>query len=345
MTTPTPTRSRVPAGVRTGGQFAVEARGEADVDLATAPPNEPAGEELAETVFTRRYDSVEDKVAAFHAELEQRVSELAHDENWLAYLDTMAKFHRYSMLNTLLIAAQRPGATKVAGFRKWKDELGRHVRKGEKGISIFAPKTRRVPVTDAAGNPVKGENGKAKYEVRCIGFTTTTVFDVSQTDGPEMPAVTHDLSGEPPAGFTQDLEAAITAQGYTIGSEDLPGTARGYTDPRGKRVVVEASLSPAMRAKVLAHELGHIACGHTERLEEYHSGHRGGRGQMEVEAESVAYALCRANGMSTQVGDVSGTYVAGWAGPAGSEAVKASANAVAKATRTVLESQPWRNVE
>jgi len=328
-------RAHTSAGVRTGGQYATEARAEADVSLGA-----PTG--VDDNVFTHRYDSVEEKVAAFHAELEQRVADLQHDENWLAYLDTMSKFHHYSMLNQLLIAAQRPDASRVAGFRKWQ-ELGRQVRKGEKGMSIFAPKTRRVPVLDKAGNPVKGEDGKTRYDVRCVGFTTTTVFDLEQTDGEDLPEANVLLTGDAPDGYTEDLEAAITARGFSVTYEQIPGQARGFTEPGTKRVVVDADLSHAMRAKVLAHELGHIACGHLDQMDEYRSGHGGGRGRMEVEAESVAYTLCRTNGMSTQVGDASGAYVAGWAGSAGADAVRDAATTVSKSVRSVLDEHHWRN--
>ncbi|WP_156250921.1 ArdC-like ssDNA-binding domain-containing protein [Pseudactinotalea terrae] len=246
--------------------------------------------------------------------------------------------------NQLLIAAQRPDATQVAGYRKW-EEMGRQVMKGEKGIAILAPRKVRVTVTDAAGNPVRDEKGKPKKELKVVGFTTATVFDVSQTDGDPLPELKDDLTAEPPAGYIEDLEKAITGRGFTVSYEaDLPGSARGYSSPEGK-VVVRESLSPAMRAKVLAHELGHIAAGHLDELEEYHTGHGGQRGRMEVEAESIAYTLCRANGMSTEVGDISGTYVAGWATAAEPDAVKAAAQKVSKTVATLLGEGDWTNAE
>jgi antirestriction protein ArdC len=330
------TRSRQPKGVPVGGQFAAESKTEPTLTLGTVAP-------AAETVFTKRYDTLDEKVAAFHDELEKHVADLADDENWTRYLVTMSKFHRYSLFNQLLITLQRPDASKVAGYRKWQ-ELGRQVNKGEKGISIFAPKAVRMDLLDAAGNPViDPATGKPKKQNRVIGFTTATVFDVAQTDGEPLPEVERTISEEPPEGLIEDLESAITERGFTVAYEEIPGSAEGYTSPRSKRVVVDASLPAGSRAAVLAHELGHIAAGHLERTDEYHTGHGGQRGVMELEAESIAYSLCRANGLSTAQGGVSATYIAGWTRNE-PDAIKESAERVSKTVKGILSAGTWRNL-
>lgn len=330
----TATRSRQPKGVPVGGQFATEAHTEATgVTLA------PAAEE---TVFTKRYATLDEKVEAFHAELEEQIAALADDENWQRYLDTMSQFHRYSLYNQLLIAVQRPDATRVAGYRKW-EEFGRHVMKGEKGISIFAPKLVRMTVEDGNGKPVIGDDGKPLKQQRCVGFTTATVFDVSQTDGDPLPDIDRELSEIPPDGFTDDLEAAITGSGYGVSYEPTGSAADGYTDPRAKRVVVDPTLSPGRRAEVLAHELGHIKAGHLDQMDDYHTGHGGQRGRMELEAEAVAYGLCRANGMSTRVGTIASTYVAGWTRD-NPDLIKESAAKVSGTVKSILSGGTWRNL-
>ncbi len=328
------TRTRQPKGVPVGGQFATEARSEA-TGVALAPP-------AAETVFTKRYDTLDEKVQAFHDELEQQVSALADDENWQHYLNTMSRFHHYSMYNQLLIYLQRPDATRVAGYRKW-EELDRHVMKGQKGISIFAPKMVRIPVEDADGKPVKGPDGKPLKRKRVVGFTTATVFDVSQTDGEPLPEIDDELSETPPDGFTDDLEAAITEAGFTVSYEPTGSAADGYTSRQGKRVVVDPALSPGRRAEVLAHELGHIKAGHLDELDDYHTGHGGQRGRMELEAEAVAYAVCRANGMSTEVGKVASQYVDGWTRK-DPELIKESATKVSTTVKGILSAGTWRNM-
>lgn len=333
MSSPTSTRSRQPRGVPIGGQFATEQRGESTTVLTAEVP--------ADTVFTRRYETLDEKIEAFHGELETAIADLADDENWLAYLDTMSRFHRYSMLNQLLITMQRPDATRVAGYRRW-EEFGRHVERGQKGISILAPKNVTIPLLDDAGKPVLDDAGKPKRIKRCVGFTTATVFDVAQTEGEPLPELRDDLSETPPDGLIDDLEASIRDAGFTVAYETLPPGVRGETSPDG-RVRISDTLSPAMRAKVLAHELGHIKAGHLEHMDEYHEGHGGQRGRMETEAESIAYATCRANGMSTDVSTISSTYVAGWS-RSNPDMVKTSAQTVSKVVKDLLATGSWRNL-
>ncbi|WP_022893252.1 ArdC-like ssDNA-binding domain-containing protein [Agromyces subbeticus] len=327
-------RTRQPKGQPIGGQFAQETRGESATGL-TAPPAE-------ESAFRRRYDTMEQNMQAFHGELEKQVEDLADDENWNAYLRTMSQFHRYSLSNQLLIAVQSPGATRVAGFKKWQ-ELGRQVRKGEKGIAIFVPKRIRVDRKDGEGKVLLGDNGKPLKDSITVGFTTGTVFDVSQTDGEELPDIVRELSETPPAGFKEDLQHAIQDAGFTVSYEDIPGGASGFTTVDGSnRVVIQTGLTRGSEAEVLAHELGHIKAGHIERHDQYHTGHAGHRGAMEVEAESIAYVLCRSNGMSTKVGEVSATYVAGWSRKE-PEHIKESATKVSSVVRELLGNGSWRN--
>ena len=125
----------------------------------------------------------------------------------------------------------------------------------------------------------------------------------------------------------------------------MPELRGGHTDFTDNRVVINSTLSPARRAKTLAHELGHIEAGHGTRLGEYHTGPDGCRGEMEVEAESIAYSLCRANGMSTQVGDYSGVYIKTWAAKAGPEVVRESAKNIAKTLGQILTNHRWANQE
>lgn len=158
---------------------------------------------------------MDDKLAAFHAELEKAVNALDNDENWHNYLDTMSRFHRYSFQNQLLIALQRPDATKVAGFNTWK-ALDRHVMKGERGIAILAPRTVRETVKDAAtGKPRLDAAGKPLKQTKVVGYTTATVFDVSQTDGKPLADIQHELTETPPEGFIPNLEGAIQRAGYS----------------------------------------------------------------------------------------------------------------------------------
>lgn len=334
MSTETKKRKREVGGA-TDGRYATEATPE-NGGVALLP-------EKPETVFTKRYETLDDKIDAFQSELNDAVAGLAHDENWQAYLETMGKFHKYSMFNQMLIAVQCPNASRVAGYRKW-EEFGRRVNKGEKAIGIFAPKMIRVTELDGAGKPVKDAKGKLKKNSRCVGFTTASVFDVSQTDGDELPSVDRELSETPPDGYKDDLETAITDAGFTVSYEKITGGASGFTEPAGKRVVVDSALSPANTVQVLAHELGHIKAGHLDKMDEYHSGHGGSRGAMELEADAVASVLGRANGMTPAVSKVSSYYIAGW-NRSNPDAMKESAQVVSKTVKSILETGTWRNAE
>lgn len=331
-----------------GGEFGTIARSESTLGLDADETALP-GTVLPETVFTKRYESVDDKIAAFKDELSKGVDALADDAEWHDFLDTMGKFHHYSFQNQMLIRLQNPEASKVAGFRKWQ-ELDRNVIKGQKAISILAPKIANVAVKDAAGSPLRGPDGKPLKERRCVGFTTASVFDVSQTEGKDLPDPQPNLTETPPDGYAADLTEAIESEGFTVSYEPV-ASGGGYTSPAEKKVVIRADASPASQAKTLAHELGHIKAGHLERMGEYHSGHGGCRGEMEVEAESIAYVLSRANGMSADLNQNTSRYLNSWsAGGTSTEhldthrkAIAASSETVAKTVKALLSERTWRN--
>ena len=327
--------NRKPAGAAesTGGRFDNRDRLEApDVTLEAAD------------VFHTRYDTMEEKLEAFRTELKTAMDNLDGDAEWQSYLDTMASFHHYSRNNRILIALQG-GSGMVGGFRTW-NALGRHVKAGEHGIQILAPKTIRVTDTDKDGHPVLDETGKPVKTAKCVGFTTASVFDISQTEGDPIPEGWDHLRDTPPDGYIDDLEAEIARRGYTVSYEPIEGSARGFTDPAGK-VVIEEGLNPADRATTLSHELGHIVAGHLsdERRAEYQT--RQHRGVMEVEAESISYVLDRANGFDDQQGTrASAQYLKGWSFAAhDSEVVEKSAGVVDTAVMELVKGGGFRNVD
>ena len=330
-----------------GGEFGHVTKSESDVSLSGL--SQAVGNAIPETVFNKRYETLDDKISAFKDELNKGIDALADDSEWHEFLDTMGKFHNYSFGNQMLIRLQNPDATRVAGFNKWK-ELERQVNKGEKGISILAPKIVNAGAKDKNGKPILGPDGKPLKERKCVGFTTAAVFDISQTDGKALVNPQPDLSETPPEGFREDLETAISDEGFALEYKDLGGgDMKGYTSPTEKKVVIDTGMSPASQAKTLAHELAHIKCGHLERNGEYHSGIGGCRGEMEVEAESTAYVICRANGMSTEISSNSSRYVGSWASGGrvteeGRKVINNSAENIAKAVKGILVGGKFRNV-
>ncbi|WP_298461217.1 ArdC-like ssDNA-binding domain-containing protein [uncultured Cellulomonas sp.] len=277
-----------------------------------------------------------DKIAAMHEQITEGVAALVDSDAWRDMLKTAARFHNYSLSNLLLIAVQRPDATRVAGFRTWQS-LGRQVRKGEKGIAILAPVTYRptktdstAPVADADAPPTATDAEPTKPgKPRPRGFKAAYVFDVAQTDGDPLPdAGPALLTGQAPAGLWDALAAQVTAHGYTV--ERGPcGGANGYTDPVAHVVRVRGDVDDAQAVKTLAHELGHIQCGHVTDLATYATC----RDRCETEAESVAYIVCAARDV-----DASGYtfgYIAGWSG-GDVDKVRAAADTVVRAARTIL---------
>lgn len=284
-----------------------------------------------------------DKIEGLQKELQDQVANLHNDEQWSNYLNSVTKFHRYSFNNQMLISMQKKDSTRVAGFNKWK-EMGRNVKRGEKALTILAPKIINIDRTDKNGKPVYGADGKVIKDKRVIGFTGASVFDVSQTEGKELPP-RPTLSETPPEGLQEDLENAVKSYGYTISYEDDAGPGEGYTSKTDKKVVIKKSLNPGQRASVTAHELGHIAAGHMDR-DDYHTGAGGHRGTMEVEAESISYVILRANGMSTAVGTESKGYVSGWAKvQRDPDTVEKSAQKVSTTVKQLLSDLKWKNAQ
>ncbi len=205
------------------------------------------------------------------------------------YLTAMAKFHRYSFGNQLLIAFQRPDATHVAGFQTWK-KLGRYVRAGEKGILIIAPVVRRVAKAEAVTVPADQPSPTEETELRpVVGFTGAYVFDISQTDGQPLPEFAR-VAGDP-ADYTVRLKALVAAKGIALEVATDLGGAKGVS--LGGRVVMLLGLGEAEEFSVLAHELAHELLHRGERR------HQVSKKVRETEAEAVAFVVCQSIGLAT----------------------------------------------
>jgi antirestriction protein ArdC len=247
-----------------------------------------------------------------HTLLFDQVEQLAHSEQWKRFLRMAASFHQYSFNNLMLILAQNPNATQVAGYRHWQT-LGRQVRKGEHGIRIYATATRthHTNTNDAnqpERNPEADEGEDACRAVRY--YPLVSVFDISQTEPLEGKAITdpvRQLVGNDDHGITHPLITHLTKQGWTITTEPLTGSQNGYTDPAERHVVIKDGVQPAQHAKTLLHETAHILLGHTHQPQEYEQH----RGRMETEAESVAYVTAALTGLDTTPYSIG--YITGWA--------------------------------
>lgn len=252
--------------------------------------------------------------AALLATLEQGVRELAGSTQWTRYLAYQARLRRYSPNNVLLIAAQCPRASQVASFTTWR-RLGRAVRRGERAIWILAP-VRARRRTDC------GED-----EERVVAFRAVPVFDVSQTEGEAPPSISVPLAGTHGAERYGALVALVVQRGFCVHDHDFRGAAHGDCDHRTRTVRIERENDPAQRVKTLVHELAHVILHETVDS----------RAAAELEAESVAFAVCQALGVDSS--GYSFGYLASWAG-GGEEAVaglRRSAARIQKATAEILD--------
>ena len=249
-------------------------------------------------------------------QLEKGVQEIFESDKYKTWLSTMSKFHHYSLNNTILIAIQRPDATSVAGYQAWKRNFGRQVRKGEKGIKIIAPSPYKVKteqdkidpythmkVLDSNGDPVK-----EVVEVERPAFRVATVFDVSQTDGKELPTLGVDeLSGQV-NNFSMFFEALKQTSPVPVEFEDIKGGAKGYYHVQEQRIAIQEGMSETQTIKTAIHEITHATLHSAEKLKA--EGVQKSSQSKEVEAESVAYTICQHYGIDTS--DYSFAYIAGW---------------------------------
>lgn len=247
--------------------------------------------------------------------LTEGIEALTTSDAWRAHLEVQGRFHRYSFSNALLICAQDPAATRVAGFATWK-KLDRSVLKGERAIWILAP---------VAGRRSHGADDEERRPI--VGFRPVPVFDVAQTEGEPLPEVCRALRGDDPTSCYSRLVVRAEEMGYSVVSTELPGTTNGDCAFALRRIRVECRNDPAQQVKTLAHELAHALL---------HEG-TDDRPLAELEAESTAYLICQSLGLDTA--DYSFGYVACWAG-GGPEAVariKASGARIQRAASVILD--------
>jgi antirestriction protein ArdC len=259
-----------------------------------------------------------DKLKEITDRLEQGIAGIFESEQYADYLKTLSKFHNYSLNNTILIAMQKPDASLIAGFNTWKNEHGRNVRKGEKGIKIIAPSPFKIKkemkkIDPDTQRPVIGRDGKPvteQVEIKIPAFKVVSVFDVSQTEGKELPTIGVDeLTGN--VKQYRDFFAALEkASPVPVALENIEGNANGYYHQVDKRIAIREDMSELQTLKTAIHEIAHARLHDVDMNKEQDEQPRADRRTREVEAESIAYTVCQHYGLDTS--DYSFGYVAGW---------------------------------
>ena len=302
------------------------------------PPVQPETEpQKVIPIILNGKDSVE-RMKEITDRLEAGIQELFDSDRYKAYLTTMAKFHNYSFNNTLLIAMQ--GGQLVAGFNKWKDTFHRTVKKGEKGIKILAPAPYKVKQKmekrDEQGKPILDKDGKPLTEEKTVqipAFKVVSVFDVSQTEGEPLPSIAvNELSGS-----VQDYQDFFKALEQTspvpIGFEDIEGGAHGYFHLLDNRIAIQEGMSQLQTIKTAIHEIAHAKL-HAIDPNDPEQTNRPDSRTREVQAESVAYAVCQHYGLDTS--EYSFGYVAGWSSGRELAELKASLEIIRSAAHELI---------
>lgn len=282
------------------------------------------------------------KVKEITDQLEQGIQDLFESEKYMSWLRTMSKFHDYSLNNTLLIAFQRPDATLVAGYTAWQKQFGRQVQKGEKAIKILAPapykeKVEIEKLDPVTKTPIYSDDGKPIIEVQEVtrpAFKVVSVFDVSQTEGREIPSLGVDeLSGDV-REYEMFFEALKRSCPVPMEFENIEGSAKGYYHQMEQRIAIREGMSQVQTIKTAIHEMAHQRLHAVDPLDEKSEIINQTRSSKEVEAESVAYTVCQHYGIETS--DYSFAYVAGWSHGKETPELKAALNTIRKTANEMI---------
>ena len=277
--------------------------------------------------------------------LEQGITELFDSERYKEYLRVMSKFHNYSFNNTLLIAMQKPDASLVAGFSAWKNNFGRNVMKGQKGIKIIAPSPYKIKqemqkIDPHTQKPIIGKDGKPvteEKEITIPAYKVVSVFDVSQTEGKELPDIAVDeLTGD--VDRYKDFFAALEKTSpVPIAFEEIAGGSHGYYHLEDKRIAINEGMSELQTLKTAIHEIAHAKLHDIDlNAPKDEQQPRVDRRTREVEAESVAYTVCQHYGLDTS--DYSFGYVAGWSSGRELSELKSSLETIRSAAAEIINS-------
>ena len=260
--------------------------------------------------------SSRDRLKEITASIEDGIKELFQSESYAQYLQTMSRFHHYSVNNQVLIHMQKPDATLVAGFNKWKNQFGRNVIKGEHGIKIIAPtpfkkKIEQEKLDPDTQLPMLDADGKIITEEKTIQipmYKPVTVFDVSQTEGKPLPQLAHDLSGNV-ANYDVFMEALRRSSPVPISVEVMGGGMDGYFDLEHQDIAIRKGMSEVQTVSAVIHEMAHALL-HNRAKDTEEKTPELSRSTEEVQAESISYAVCAYYGIAT--GDNSFGYIASW---------------------------------
>lgn len=282
--------------------------------------------------------------------IEQGIQDLFQSEGYAEYLRTMSRFHRYSLNNTMLIFMQKPDATLVAGFNKWRDQFGRSVMKSEKSIKIIAPtpfkkKIEQEKLDPDTSLPMRDREGKVmteEVEIKIPMYKVVSVFDVSQTDGKPLPQLAASLTGDV-RQYEVFMEALRRSAPVPIAFEKMAANTDGYFSESDQRIAIHEGMSEVQTVSAAIHEIAHSKLHNyeKERLatavsdETKEPPKPKDRRTEEVEAESVSFAVCAYYGIPT--GENSFGYIASWSKDKNLPELRASLETINKTASGLID--------
>lgn len=275
-----------------------------------------------------------DKIKELTDKLEAGIKEVFTSDKYREYLSTMNKFHNYSFNNSMLIHMQKPNASYVAGIKTW-NTMERHVRKGEKGITIFAPCPYKVkkpvevidPKTGQVKRDIHGKPVTEEKEITYASFRAISIFDISQTEGKPLPELAKELKGEIP-DYMILMDSIREVAPVPIKFESWSESKKGHYDLANKEIVIKSGMSELQTVKTAIHETAHSIL-HKDQA------HVKDSATMEVEAESVAFVVCQHLGLDTS--DYSFGYLAGWSSGKELPELKSSLQTIQKTAHELIE--------
>ena len=281
------------------------------------------------------YEMKREELREITDKLEQGVADIFASDRYKEMLDMIARFPEYSANNSLLILLQRPDARLCQSYTGWKS-MDRYVKKGEKGIKILAPTPYMVlrdePKLDAAGKQIYDKDGEAVMEtkeIKVIGYKVVNTFDISQTEGKELPTIgVNELTGDV-NNYGMMFQALVDTCPVPIAFEKIGGGAKGYYHLVEERIAIQEGMSEVQTVKTAIHEMAHQKLHAHQEKDQKQT-----RNSKEVEAESVAYTVCQHYGIDTS--DYSFSYVVGWSEGKETPELKASLETIRKTAAEMI---------
>lgn len=293
--------------------------------------------------------SIKEQLAEITARIEDGIKDLFQSDKYAQYLKTMSRFHNYSFNNTMLIFMQKPNATAVAGFKAWQEQFERQVKKGEKGIRIIAPSPYKKKISEPKLDPdtdlpLRDKDGKIIYEetvIRIPAYRPVSVFDVSQTYGKPLPTIASSLDGTV-EHYEAFMEAVKRTSPVPIDFKPLREGLDGFFDASAQSITLREGMSEIQTVCAAIHEIGHAKLHNYEKQKEEETSKdenaeppkKKDRRTEEVEAESVAFAVCAYFGIET--GENSFGYIATWSQSKELTELKSSLDTIRQAASEII---------